>query len=99
MGSPATSAAATSIAPASSLSGELSVPPDKSLSHRAALVALLSKERVTIRNYLLAEDTLATLDAVSTFGARVERKADTTRITGVGLKNTPWRQESRSNAL
>lgn len=89
MGSPVTSAAATSIAPASSLSGELSVPPDKSLSHRTALAALLSKERVTIRNYLPADDTLATLDAVSTFGAHVERKADTTRITGVGLKNTP----------
>lgn len=81
--------ATTRIAPASSLAGELSIPPDKSLSHRAALAALLSEESVTVRNYLPAQDTLATLDAVSTFGARVKRTADTIRIAGVGLKNTP----------
>jgi 3-phosphoshikimate 1-carboxyvinyltransferase len=52
-------------------------------------VSLLSERPVTVRNYLPAEDTLATLDAVQTFGARVERKADTARIIGVGLSNAP----------
>ena len=82
-----TARAATPIAPVRALRGELSVPPDKSISHRAALVALLSEEPVTVRNYLPAEDTLATLDAIQTFGARVEREEDTARITGVGLEN------------
>src|SRR3954453_232770 len=81
--------ATSRIEPARVLRGELSVPPDKSVSHRAALVSLLSERPVTVRNYLPAEDTLATLDAVQTFGARVERKADTARIIGVGLSNAP----------
>ena len=81
--------AATRVEPALALRGELSVPPDKSISHRAALVALLSSELVTVRNYLPAEDTLATLDAVQTFGASVEHEKDTARITGVGMGDTP----------
>ena len=81
--------AATSVEPALGLRGELSVPPDKSISHRAALVALLSKEPVTVRNYLPAEDTLATLDAVQTFGASVEYETDTARITGIGMSDAP----------
>jgi 3-phosphoshikimate 1-carboxyvinyltransferase len=81
--------AVTRVEPARALRGELSVPPDKSISHRAALVALLSQEPVTVRNYLPAEDTLATLTAVQTFDARVEYETDTARITGVGLHNAP----------
>jgi len=81
--------ATTRIAPASYLRAEITVPPDKSLSHRAALVSLLSEHPVTIRNYLSAEDTLATLNAISTFGARVQRKDNTVHITGAGMKNTP----------
>jgi 3-phosphoshikimate 1-carboxyvinyltransferase len=81
--------AATRVEPTRVLRGEISVPPDKSISHRAALAALLSEEPVKIHNYLLAEDTLATLDAVETFGARVEREGDTARITGVGPRNAP----------
>jgi 3-phosphoshikimate 1-carboxyvinyltransferase len=71
------------------LRGGISPPPDKSISHRAALAALLSRDPVTIRNYLPAEDTRATLDAVSTFGARVERKVGIVYITGTGMTKTP----------
>ena len=67
--------------------GELSIPPDKSISHRVALASLLSKNPVAVRNYLPAEDTLATLDAVEAFGARVERARGAVRITGVGLRD------------
>jgi 3-phosphoshikimate 1-carboxyvinyltransferase len=79
----------TRIVPARTLRGDLHVPPDKSVSHRAALVSLLSKTPVTVHNYLLAEDTLATLNAIKIFGARLERTEDTVRIVGVGLRNTP----------
>jgi 3-phosphoshikimate 1-carboxyvinyltransferase len=84
-----TARAATRVEPALALRGQLSVPPDKSISHRAALVALLATEPVTIRNYLPAEDTLATLDAVRTFGASVEYETETARITGVGMSDAP----------
>ncbi|MCA1849084.1 MAG: 3-phosphoshikimate 1-carboxyvinyltransferase, partial [Actinobacteria bacterium] len=76
----------TRIEPASALRGALSVPPDKSISHRAALVALLSAGHTTVHDYLPAEDTLATLDATQAFGARLERAKTSVRITGVGLE-------------
>jgi 3-phosphoshikimate 1-carboxyvinyltransferase len=75
----------TRIEPASALRGTLSVPPDKSISHRAALAALLSAGQTTVHNYLPADDTLATLDAIQAFGARLERANTSVHITGVGL--------------
>jgi 3-phosphoshikimate 1-carboxyvinyltransferase len=62
----------------------LHVPPDKSISHRAALAALLSTSQTTIHHYLRAEDTLATLDAIRAFGAHTEPTTSSVRITGVG---------------
>ena len=79
----------TRIGPARTLRGDLLVPPDKSVSHRAAFASLLSESPVTIRNYLHAEDTLATLDAARAFGARVENLDDAVRIIGLGLRKTP----------
>jgi 3-phosphoshikimate 1-carboxyvinyltransferase len=76
----------TLVEPARTLRGTLSVPPDKSISHRAALAALLSRHQTTIHHYLLAEDTLATLDAIEAFGARTQRATHSVCITGVGLK-------------
>ena len=65
--------------------GPLSVPPDKSISHRAALAALLSSHQTIVYHYLPAEDTLATLDAVQAFGANIKRAKTSVQITGVGL--------------
>jgi 3-phosphoshikimate 1-carboxyvinyltransferase len=79
----------TRIEPARSLRGTLSVPPDKSISHRAALAALLSENTTTIHDYLPADDTLATLDAIRSFGAHVEHTKTSARITGVGLTQAP----------
>jgi 3-phosphoshikimate 1-carboxyvinyltransferase len=79
----------TRIEPARTLRGTLHVPPDKSISHRVALTALLSTRDTTIYNYLPAEDTLATLDAVEAFGARVERSDTSVHVAGVGLDRAP----------
>jgi 3-phosphoshikimate 1-carboxyvinyltransferase len=79
----------TKISPARTLQGTLDVPPDKSISHRAALAALLSTHKTTIHHYLPAEDTRATLDAIESFGARVERARTSARVTGVGLTSAP----------
>jgi 3-phosphoshikimate 1-carboxyvinyltransferase len=76
----------TRIEPARTLRGTLCVPPDKSISHRSALAALLSTHQTTLFHYLPAEDTLATLDAVQAFGANIKRAKTTVQITGVGLK-------------
>ncbi len=49
------------------------VAPDKSISHRAAMFALLSDHPSRIRNFLLGEDTLNTLRIVEQLGATVVR--------------------------
>ena len=57
--------------PVDRLAGELVPPPDKSISHRAAIVGAMSDGRVRVRGYLRAADTSATLEAVAALGARL----------------------------
>ena len=68
------------------LRGMLAAPPDKSLSHRAALLAAMTDEPVSITGYLDAEDTSSTLAAVQALGALVERRADSLVVRGPGLR-------------
>ena len=68
------------------LRGTLSPPPDKSLSHRAALLAAMCSDPVRIVNYLDAEDTNATLGAVQALGALVERRPEGLVLRGTGLR-------------
>jgi 3-phosphoshikimate 1-carboxyvinyltransferase len=76
----------TRFSPAGPLRGALRPPADKSISHRAALFGAMSDMPVTIRNYLYADDTLSTLDAIRRLGAGVEMTADDLIIRGVGLR-------------
>jgi 3-phosphoshikimate 1-carboxyvinyltransferase len=74
-------------APAGSgLRGTLTAPPDKSISHRAALLAAMTSDPVQITGYLDAEDTRSTLRAVQALGAIVEERADDMVIRGPGLR-------------
>ncbi|MEW6582385.1 MAG: 3-phosphoshikimate 1-carboxyvinyltransferase, partial [Actinomycetota bacterium] len=52
------------VAPAPRLAGTVRVPPDKSITHRALLLAALSDRTVEIVRPLDSEDTAATLNAV-----------------------------------
>jgi 3-phosphoshikimate 1-carboxyvinyltransferase len=72
--------------PASRLRGELTPPPDKSISHRVALLAAMCEEPVRIRNYLDAADTNATLDALRAVGTIVEVHPDQVTVRGGGLR-------------
>jgi 3-phosphoshikimate 1-carboxyvinyltransferase len=73
-------------APAGPLSGEVTAPPDKSISHRAALFGAMSSGTVRIANYLHAEDTSSTLDAVRSLGAEVSiEPSGEVVVRGVGL--------------
>ncbi len=47
---------------------------DKSISHRAAMLASLANNRVIIKNYLFAEDTVHTLKAMSMLGVDIEER-------------------------
>jgi 3-phosphoshikimate 1-carboxyvinyltransferase len=55
------------------------IAPDKSISHRAAMFALLSDRPSHLSHFLTGEDTLNTLRIVEQLGARVDRDGD--RIT------------------
>ena len=72
--------------PAGPLRGSYTPPPDKSISHRAALIGAMADEPVTVRNYLDSEDTRSTLNALSTLGAGLEEEGEgCVVIRGVGL--------------
>jgi 3-phosphoshikimate 1-carboxyvinyltransferase len=73
--------------PSGPLRGTLRVPADKSISHRAALLAAMASEPVQVRNYLDAADTRSTLSAVSALGALVEERGDELIIRGCGIRN------------
>src|SRR6478752_2562553 len=74
------------VAPAGALVGELTVPGDKSISHRAVMVGSLSDERVTVIGFGASADTLATVEAFRALGVEIERDGDRLRIEGVGLR-------------
>ncbi|HEY1689631.1 MAG TPA: 3-phosphoshikimate 1-carboxyvinyltransferase [Solirubrobacteraceae bacterium] len=84
--------------PSSRLTGTLTPPPDKSISHRAALLGAMSDYPTRISNYLDAADTRSTLAAVQALGALVEihdspsggggpQKGLEVVVRGTGLRN------------
>ncbi|HEM56300.1 MAG TPA: 3-phosphoshikimate 1-carboxyvinyltransferase [Thermodesulfobium narugense] len=68
-------------------SSEISVPSDKSITHRLFIFALSSKKESVIRNPLLGADTLSTLTIVEQLGGKVERQEKTIIIKGKGLRD------------
>lgn len=73
--------------PGARLRGRITPPADKSISHRAAIIAAMASEPVRVTGYLDAADTRSTLDAVSRLGAIVERRDDGLVIRGCGMRN------------
>jgi 3-phosphoshikimate 1-carboxyvinyltransferase len=71
--------------PAEPLRGRARVPADKSISHRAAILAAMAGGTVRIANYLDAADTRSTLAAVGRLGTRIESRGGELEITGPGL--------------
>ena len=57
------------------------IAPDKSISHRCAMFSLLSDQTSTIQNFLLGEDTLASLSITEQLGAKVIRDGGNVLIT------------------
>ncbi|MSX02383.1 MAG: 3-phosphoshikimate 1-carboxyvinyltransferase, partial [Actinobacteria bacterium] len=69
------------------LRGRLTAPADKSISHRMAIFAAMADDPILITNFLEADDTLATLDAIAAVGALVERRSEGVMVRGTGLRN------------
>lgn len=61
----------------------LRIPPDKSISHRALLIASLAPGTTVIDNFLYADDTVATLQALQKVGVSVAA-GDTVKVVSRG---------------
>ena len=71
--------------PVSRLRGEIDVPGDKSISHRAIILGAIAKGTTTIKGFLNGADCLATLRAFQSMGVKIEGPIDkTVTIHGVG---------------
>lgn len=69
----------------SALQGSISVPGDKSISHRALILGALAEGRTEIGGLLESEDILCTARALRNLGARLQKQDDTWIVTGSGL--------------
>src|SRR5262245_34805662 len=74
------------VRPSRRIAGTVSVPGDKSVSHRVALLGALGDGLTEVQGFLEGEDCLGTLKAVQALGAEVARKgAGHYVIQGAGL--------------
>jgi len=80
--------------PAASVGGELTVPGDKSISHRALLMGAIAEGHTHVTGFLASEDCLATLRALRQLGVSItEPRAHELVIEGVGAEGL---RESRA---
>jgi 3-phosphoshikimate 1-carboxyvinyltransferase len=74
------------IDPAASVEGDIAVPGDKSISHRALLLGAIADGESEIDRFGASEDTLSTAAAARALGATVELDGDRVRVAGVGVR-------------
>jgi 3-phosphoshikimate 1-carboxyvinyltransferase len=73
------------VRPATSVHGELTVPGDKSISHRSLMLGGIAEGETSISGFLASEDCLATLAALAALGVRIERPSESkVQVHGVG---------------
>jgi len=73
--------------PGQPLHGELRVPGDKSVSHRALMLSAIAEGTSRIHGFLEGEDTRATAAVLSKLGVRIETPSSGVRVVhGVGLQ-------------
>jgi 3-phosphoshikimate 1-carboxyvinyltransferase len=72
---------------APNLRGEVQIPPDKSISHRAAILGALAAGESTFENFLASADCLATLDCLRSLGVDLRLEEDgILRVNGRGVE-------------
>ncbi len=70
------------------LQGEISIPGDKSISHRSLMLGALASGTTTIRGLLLGEDPRSTAKCFQAMGAEIsELNSELVTVQGIGLGN------------
>jgi 3-phosphoshikimate 1-carboxyvinyltransferase len=73
--------------PTNRVGGRITVPGDKSISHRALMLGAIAEGTTVVRGFLASEDCLATQAALEAMGVSIERQRDgLVRIEGVGAQ-------------
>ncbi len=76
------------VQPGGEVAGELTVPGDKSISHRALMLGGIAEGETEITGFLAGEDCLATLRALQALGVRIERpEPERVRVSGRGVES------------
>lgn len=68
------------------LHGEVTVPGDKSISHRSVMFGSIARGTTEIHNYLQGADCLSTISCFQKMGIEIENKGDTVLVHGKGLR-------------
>ncbi len=77
------------VSPASSFSLNISeIAPDKSISHRSVMFAMLANGESVIENFLRAEDTMNSLEIIKNLGAKVEDDGKIIKISSDGIQES-----------
>lgn len=71
---------------AKSLKGKINLPGDKSISHRAALLASMATGETRIKNFATSADCASTLKCMQDLGVEIRREETAIVIKGVGKK-------------
>ena len=74
------------ISAAPRLRGALSVPGDKSISHRAVMFNAIAEGKAEITHFLPGADCLSTIACFRAMGVQIEQHADRVVVHGVGLR-------------
>ncbi len=74
------------ITPPEMFSGELTVPGDKSITHRALLLGAISRGITEVSGFLDADDIRSTIQCLRSLGVRITMRAGKLLITGHGMK-------------
>src|SRR5215471_3410423 len=83
---------ATVVRPARSVRGRVSLPGDKSISHRYAMLAGIAEGRSRLENYSTGADCASTLGCMRALGVEWERKENVIEVQGRGAAlKTPVR--------
>jgi 3-phosphoshikimate 1-carboxyvinyltransferase len=70
--------------PVDGVAGTITVPGDKSISHRALMLGAIAEGPTTIYGFLESADCLATQAALEALGVRIRKTANEVRVEGVG---------------
>jgi len=77
------------VSPARAINGIVTLPGDKSISHRYGMIASLAEGPSTIANYATGADCQSTLKCMEALGAKVERREDGTTVIEGGELREP----------